>query len=298
MIKRFTDEEKDLIFSLYQTKSNVQISRVINRSNKQIANFLWTRKIKRDRYPMNDEWRKNISKGITGRKLSMETKRKLSLRAKEQFKNGMPEATKKKISISLSGKNNYFYGKHHTPETRLKMRLYKLGKANPKHSQKLKKLYAEGKIHSWIKGKHHSEETRKKIGLNSKAFGFFKRKNKNPEFIKKRLKGLIKKPTKPEKKMIRLLNTNFPNEWKYVGNGQIIIDNLNPDFINCNGKKLIIEVFGDYWHDPQRHWVLPLQEREKRFKKYGYNMLMLKESDLINEEEVINKIRCFENAYT
>lgn len=34
----------------------------------------------------------------------------------------------KKISIALSGKNNYFYGKHHTEQSKQKMRLAKLGK--------------------------------------------------------------------------------------------------------------------------------------------------------------------------
>lgn len=27
------------------------------------------------------------------------------------------------------------------------------------------------------------------------------------------------------------------------------IGGLCPDFVNCNGKKVIIELFGDYWHD-------------------------------------------------
>ena len=35
---------------------------------------------------------------------------------------------RKNLSLALSGENNYFYGKHHTKETKEKMRLAKLGK--------------------------------------------------------------------------------------------------------------------------------------------------------------------------
>jgi len=30
------------------------------------------------------------------------------------------------------------------------------------------------------------------------------------------------------------------------------IELLNPDFVNCNSKKIAVEVFGNYWHDKAR----------------------------------------------
>ncbi len=119
--------------------------------------------------------------------------------------------------------------------------------------------------------------------------------NKNPKFIKKRLKGLIKKPNKKEKLLNRILQRNFPNDWKYVGDGNIIIDSLNPDFINCNGKKLIIELFGDYWHSENRQ-NMTIPQREKRFAKYGYKMLVIWESELKNLNEVLNRIKKFDGG--
>ena len=53
------------------------------------------------------------------------------------------EETKKKMSIAHSGKNNHFYGKHHSEET--------------------KKIISEKG-----KGRHHSEETRKKMSISAK----------------------------------------------------------------------------------------------------------------------------------
>lgn len=295
-MRRFTKEEKPIILKHYQSKSNIQISRIIDRTPKQIKNYLYRNGLKRNKYPMNDEWRHNISIALKGYQKSEEHKMKLSLKTKEQFKNGMPEETKRKLSLANSGKNHPFYGKKHSAETRRKLSLMKIGKPNPKHSEKLKELYAQGKIKPPLKGKHHSEETKKKIGLKSKSYGFFKRKNRDAEFNRKRLRGLLKRPTNPEKQMMSLLDKNFPEEWKYVGNGQVLIDNLNPDFINNKGKKLIIEVFGDYWHDPNRNWVISKQERQARFNKYGFKMLVIKESELDDEEKIINRVSCFESV--
>ena len=53
------------------------------------------------------------------------------------------------------------------------------------------------------------------------------------------------RPTKPEKKLVGIKNEcKLP--YKYCGDGSVIIGGLNPDFINTNGEKKLIEVFGDY----------------------------------------------------
>ncbi|KKL73677.1 hypothetical protein LCGC14_2072470, partial [marine sediment metagenome] len=60
-MRRFTKEEKPIILKHYQSKSNIQISRIIDRTPKQIKNYLYRNGLKRNKYPMNDEWRHNIS---------------------------------------------------------------------------------------------------------------------------------------------------------------------------------------------------------------------------------------------
>ena len=59
---------------------------------------------------------------------------------------------------------------------------------------------------------------------------------------------------KAEKYLELILENLYPGEWKFVGDGQVRISGKCPDFININGEKKIIELFGDYWHqgqDPQ-----------------------------------------------
>ena len=51
-------------------------------------------------------------------------------------------------------------------------------------------------------------------------------------------------PTNDEKYLDAILQLNFPHEWKYVGDGNFWIEGRNPDFVNCNGKKIVIEYNG------------------------------------------------------
>lgn len=187
-------------------------------------------------------------------------------------------------------------GKHHSEETKEKIRLSHLGKTS----------WNKG-FGDYIKaeknpmyGKQHTENTKRKISeahkgrKNPKLSEIFKIRSKDPEFIKRRLKGLMKRPTKPEKYLDSLIQKHFPNEFQYTGDGKIIINGLCPDFTNCNGKKLIIEVFGNYWHSKNKN-SLSLEEREKRFAEFGYKMIVIWENELktLSENEIVNKIEVF-----
>ena len=108
---------------------------------------------------------------------------------------------------------------------------------------------------------------------------------------KNMLKALIKRPTKPEKILIDIIEKyNFP--FKYVGDGEVIINGFNPDFIN-ESHKLIIEVFGDYWHNPEIcGWRQTEQCKKIVFGKVGYKMLVIWERELKqnSEGEISEKI--------
>jgi G:T-mismatch repair DNA endonuclease (very short patch repair protein) len=88
--------------------------------------------------------------------------------------------------------------------------------------------------------------------------------------------------------------------FKYVGDASFWIHNINPDFIESNGKRLVVEVFGDYWHSPLLNRNLKedrtMGYRKRILKKYGYNLLVFWEIDLLREDAetfVLNTITPF-----
>lgn len=122
----------------------------------------------------------------------------------------------------------------------------------------------------------------------------------DPEYKDKAVKacreGAKVRPTKPELSAINILDRLYPNEWKYVGDGAIIIEGRNPDIININGKKAIVEVFGDYWHGFKHTRECPLiheLDRIDTYTKYGYKTLILWEHELKDEGSAVKKIKEF-----
>ncbi|MEK0338471.1 MAG: hypothetical protein QQN41_13665, partial [Nitrosopumilus sp.] len=97
-----------------------------------------------------------------------------------------------------------------------------------------------------------------------------------------------------------------PNEYKFVGKGEFIIGGKCPDFINVNGQKKIVEMFGDFWHG-NKYRFLALgdslskkehgQQRIKHFAKYGYKTLIIWEHELQNENKLKRKIVNFHMRY-
>jgi len=106
--------------------------------------------------------------------------------------------------------------------------------------------------------------------------------------------GCNRRPNKQERHLEEILDKYFPKEWKFVGDGSVILFGLNPDFINCNGQKKIIEVFGDYWHSKEGiAWHRTELGRIMAYNSIGYRTLIVWESELKDEEAVIAKIQAF-----
>lgn len=92
-------------------------------------------------------------------------------------------------------------------------------------------------------------------------------------------------------------------QFRYVGDGQLWIGKkneaqLNPDFIECNGKKIAVEIFS-YWHDPLRRYGRvryshTYEGRKKILKKYGWKLIVFWQEDLEREDAeafVLNKLK-------
>lgn len=58
--------------------------------------------------------------------------------------------------------------------------------------------------------------------------------------------------------------------------------------MNINGKKQFIELYGDYWHKGQDP-----QERIDFFRQYGFNTLIIWESELGEPEKVLARLKIF-----
>lgn len=107
------------------------------------------------------------------------------------------------------------------------------------------------------------------------------------------------KPTKPEQRIINVCKEyNLP--FKYVGDGKFIVHGLNPDFINCNGKKQIIEVFGRYWHKEREniYWKRTEFGRKAIFSQLGYETLIIWDDEIENmsNKEIAKKIKNFKEV--
>jgi len=111
---------------------------------------------------------------------------------------------------------------------------------------------------------------------------------RDPAYIRKMMKAWNRRPNKPESLLMRLLDYLYPGQWKYTGDFSFTINGRCPDFVNCNGQKKIIELFGDYWHRGQDP-----ADRAAIFAPFGYETLVIWEHELIKIQSVIDKIRGF-----
>lgn len=143
-----------------------------------------------------------------------------------------------------------------------------------KHSDTLRRKYME-KGNPFY-GKHHTEKAKDHISRARKENW------KDDHYIKQQMKARHVKPNKQELELLSTLKTISPN-WKYVGDGRLIIGGKCPDF--SDGNSNLIEYFGDYWHDLEEE-----QERIRHFKKYGYDCLVIWGHELNDGEKVIDKV--------
>jgi DNA-binding transcriptional regulator YiaG len=116
--------------------------------------------------------------------------------------------------------------------------------------------------------------------------------HKNPENVRKSIENLKYRPTSLERKLLQIIKKhNLP--YSYVGDGSFRIGRLNPDFINNNGQKVAVDVFGDYWHNREETpWYGRESIRKLIMKRYGWDLRVIWEHELFNlpEEEIVRRL--------
>jgi len=184
------------------------------------------------------------------------------------------------MSSSSITRVNQWIGRKHSTEAKNKMRDCKIGTTR---SDEAKNKQSES-----MKLKWQEEEYRKRA---SEGISISKKESwKDPEFVKKMMKSWMVKPNFCETRLNELLGSDF----EYVGDGQVSMEGFVPDFINCNGKKIVVEFNGCYWHACEKcgygDVVLPngmtgnkIRERDAKkietYKKYGYKTYVIWEHE-------------------
>jgi hypothetical protein len=116
-----------------------------------------------------------------------------------------------------------------------------------------------------------------------------KRLWQDPEYRERIVKNIMAKaklkPNGLEKAFCDLLQSYFPEEWRYVGDGKVFIVGFVPDFIHKE-ENWIIELNGDYWHSfPEAR---EKDERKKEaYERYGYKVLEVWESEFRSDPMVV-----------
>ena len=134
-------------------------------------------------------------------------------------------------------------------------------------------------------------EVRKKIAL---AVGPITEQHwQDPEFIRKQVRARSKPKNKFETKVENILNGLYPGEYEFVGDGKFFIGTKNPDFVNVNGQKKIIEAYGEYWHKSEEE-----QQRINLFAQQGYQTLIIWDYELKDMDKLRTKVSEFTQKRT
>ncbi len=207
------------------------------------------------------------------------------------------------------GKNNPFYGKRHSKETKKRLSEIHTGFVQPESVRLAISIANKGRkptdrerlaisigrtgikfteehkrnlSKSWDREKHFTERVRRR--LSEAAIKLWK----DPKFVSKMKEAHNISPNKKETFLLSLLNDLYPGEWKFTGDFSFTINGKSPDFTNCNGQKKVIELFGDYWHRGQDP-----QARKDIFKEFGYQTLVIWEHELEDVEMIKFRIHRF-----
>jgi len=226
------------------------------------------------------EHREKLRLAKLGRKLSPETKHKMSI-AHMGNKNTLGYKfsleSRKKLSDLLRGQQRALGAKHST-EANIKKSIRQTGKKHTEES--IAKMRAVKKGVGL--GRKLPYETRKKMSKAGKEHW------RNPDYVEKIHKGMKLHPNKPEAMILNILKEIAPNEWRFTGDFSFVIAGKNPYFANINGQKKLIELFGDYWHRGENP-----QNRINIFKEFGWDTLVIWEHELKEPETVKRKMQSF-----
>lgn len=166
------------------------------------------------------------------------------------------EETKRKLSEALMGRTCTEEHRRHNSEAQLGKEVS--GETKRKMSEASKK---------WWSGL--SEEERLEFLGNSFH---------SPKAILNRMRACRRKPTIPETLLEGYLDSNFPGEWMYNGDGRagMIIGRKVPDFISTDSRKEVIEVLGGMGYF---HFLGDEEALIEHYARYNFKCIVIWEWD-------------------
>lgn len=253
--------------------------------------------------------REKIAEFHRGRRASMETSQKMSKTQKQRFQDPElrqrmstrlkqvckdPDVKRRKAEVS---KGRVQSVSERAKKSEATTKVWQDAEIRTQMSSGIKEAYTRPEVKEKQKAGVHrrweSSDERHKQALLSKQLW------QDPRYIRKVIQGTSRRPTKPERILDSLLTEHFP-EFKYNGDFSlgITIGGMIPDFVNVNGKKQVIEVFGDYHHSPEflgDKWQQTELGKIMLYNSLGWKCLVLWEYDIeaLAQEELIDKIRYF-----
>jgi len=88
-------------------------------------------------------------------------------------------------------------------------------------------------------------------------------------------------PNVLERRVQKALNRWFPKEWRY-NRGAVVLGGFVPDFINVNGRKAVVEVFGDYWHRNDS-----AVRKRMHYRRLGYQCVIVWEKEFKKDPTIL-----------
>lgn len=255
-----------------------------------------------------EEHRKNLAKSLTGRKLSPAHRENLRLSHRGQ---GLGQHRSLEVRMAIGAGNK---GKRRSQAVRARNSAAHTGELHSNWGKHLSAI-TRAKIGAAHRGMKLSTDARQKISIagrgrpspnrgkrlsvehRAKLSAAHVRLWQDPAYrahaIRLILSGAGVRPTLPEIRVRKVLNEHFPGEWRYTGDGDVFIGSKNPDFVNINGQKAVVEVFGDYWHGEKKTGRTREQEEARRanhFARYGFRCAIIWECETKDEDAVLAKV--------
>jgi len=188
------------------------------------------------------------------------------------FKKGSVPWNKGKKCPQLSGKNNGFYGRKHSEETKHKIASLKIGK---RHTEKTKRQMSESR-----KGKHPSDETKRKLsrakmGEKNPNYGKCHSEETRAKIRAARLKQVFpKRDTSIEVALQEELNSRNIEYEKHVS----VCDVCQPDMVFPD-KMVAVFADGDYWHNLPSYKIRD-KNQNKVLGEEGWHVLRFWEHEI------------------